>query len=606
MSDMQSAARTFFTSTTFAVAGASSDPSKFGHKIFAWYLAHDLHAVPVNPTCSSITVRRKEFDTVASPLKLKDPRNTGLSVITPPPITAQLLREAKQAGIKAVWLQPGSFTDKELDYAIKEFPGAAVGGYAKGTSWGCSTQPLSMSELFDLFPMELKLMVLDHVRDYCILYSLTVTLPGLYPWITDDAAKVVHAVSSNASPDIRVIQGLACMLLLSQFEFSSGRLSPGQTYPPSDKFPAAPQEMTASNLHAASPAHQNKGAYRFRIVRLAALQRLADLEQDVHNLTSCFNINQKTLDNLYVIKNGVCGRVHVGASEALRAVWQIAYLLLRSRIMLKEHTLDDVANEACKYLQGIPRDERLLIRDVIDLFSIENACLKRHQVVPHKHGLLRILFATVVGSVPDYVYDTALPDYNDLKQKPLLEGESTTRRRSALWTLIASMSAFSQSLVLRNETRPTWAYVLEFAVSASAGNQARSAPFAVSELGVRFERQKRQITLKRMIAENDGLTTADELAYDEHLRERYTHPEHEYLECFRPWLGLPFTSTMKVKDMVGMSGEDNGANASTGMFNSSTPLGRYMEFCLQSNQNGKADCDGMANLCEKVSAMRIT
>ncbi|KAK4960084.1 hypothetical protein LTR10_002975 [Elasticomyces elasticus] len=136
MSDMQSAARTFFTSTTFAVAGASSDPSKFGHKIFAWYLAHDLHAVPVNPTCSSITVRRKEFDTVASPSKLKDPQNTGLSVITPPPITAQLLREAKQVGIKAVWLQPGSFTDRELDYAIKEFPGAAVGGYAKGTVGG--------------------------------------------------------------------------------------------------------------------------------------------------------------------------------------------------------------------------------------------------------------------------------------------------------------------------------------------------------------------------------------------------------------------------------------------------------------------------------------
>ncbi|KAK5686318.1 hypothetical protein LTS10_002434 [Elasticomyces elasticus] len=441
-----------------------------------------------------------------------------------------------------------------------------------------------MSELFDLLPMELKLMVLDHVRDYCSLYSLAVTLPGLYPWITDDAAKVVHAVSSNASPDIRVIQGLACMLLLSKFEFSSGRLSPGQNSSTSrsyDKPPAAPQETTALNLDAGSPAYQDRGAYRFRIVRLAALQRLADLEQDVHNLTSCFSINQKTLDSLYVRKNGVCGRVHVKEPEALRAVWQIAYLLLRSRIMLKEHALDDVAEEASKYLQGIPRDERLLIRDVIDLFSIEHARLKRHQVVPHKHGLLRILFATVVGSVPDYVYDTALPNYNDLKQKPLLEGESTTRRRFALQTLTASMSAFSRSLVLRNETRPTWAYVLEF---ASAGNQARSAPFAVSELGVRFERQKRQITLKNMTAENNGLTTADELAYDEHLRERYTHPEHEYLECFRPWLGLPFTSTIKVKDIVGMSGGDNGANASTETFNCSTPLGKYMEFCRQSNQ----------------------
>ncbi|KAK3641795.1 hypothetical protein LTR56_011122 [Elasticomyces elasticus] len=466
-----------------------------------------------------------------------------------------------------------------------------------------------MSELFDLLPMELKLMVLDHVRDYRSLYNLAVTLPDLFPWITNDAAEVIRDVSSNASPHIRVIQDLACMLVLSKFEISTGRLSPGKissTARPYDKFLAVPQETTGLNLHAGSPAYQDKGAYRFRIVRLAALQRLADLEQDVHNLTSCFSINQNILDGLYVIKNGVCGRVHVGASEALRAVWQVAYLLLRSRIMLKEHALDDVAEVASKYLQSIPRDERLLIRDVIDLFSIEHARLKRHQVVPHKHGLLRILFDTVVGSVPDYVYDTALPNYNDLKQKPLLKGESTTRRRFALQTLTASMSAFSRSLVLRNETRPTWAYVLEFAVSASAGNQARSAPFAVSELGVRFERQKRQITLKNMIAENNGLTTADELAYDEHLRERDTHPEHEYLECFRPWLGLPFTSTMKVKDMVGMSGEDNGADASTEIFNCSTPLGRYMESCRQSNQNAKADCDGMANLCEKLSDMRIT
>ncbi|KAK5119558.1 hypothetical protein LTR85_007386 [Meristemomyces frigidus] len=134
--DMQSAARVFFSSPTFAVAGASSNTSKFGYKIFAWYLQHNLSAIPLNPTCSSVTVRRKEYETVPSASKLKDPKHTSLSVITPPPVTAQLLKEAKEAGIKAVWLQPGSFTDKELDYAIKEFPGAAVGGFAEGTVGG--------------------------------------------------------------------------------------------------------------------------------------------------------------------------------------------------------------------------------------------------------------------------------------------------------------------------------------------------------------------------------------------------------------------------------------------------------------------------------------
>jgi len=133
---MQSAARTFFSQASFAVAGASSNTSKFGHKIFAWYLIHNLPAVPLNPTCSSVTVRRKEYETISSPSNLPDPEHTGLSVITPPSVTAQLLREAKDAGVKAVWLQPGSFTNRELAYAIKEFSGAAVGGLSEGTRGG--------------------------------------------------------------------------------------------------------------------------------------------------------------------------------------------------------------------------------------------------------------------------------------------------------------------------------------------------------------------------------------------------------------------------------------------------------------------------------------
>lgn len=134
--DMQSAAKFFFSKSTFAVAGVSSNPAKFGYKIFAWYLGHNLHAVPLNPTTSSVTVSQKEYETLSSPSKLADPKNTSLSIITPPSVTAQLLKEAKDAGIQAVWLQPGTFTDKELDFAIKEFPGGALGGFSEGTIGG--------------------------------------------------------------------------------------------------------------------------------------------------------------------------------------------------------------------------------------------------------------------------------------------------------------------------------------------------------------------------------------------------------------------------------------------------------------------------------------
>ena len=133
---MQSAARHFFTSSTFAVAGASSLPHKFGYICFDWFKKHELHAVPLNPTAPTITVAQKDYSTVATISKLEDPTNTSLNVITPPLVTAQLLREAKAAGVKAVWLQPGSFGKEELDYAIKEFPGAAIGGFAEGTRGG--------------------------------------------------------------------------------------------------------------------------------------------------------------------------------------------------------------------------------------------------------------------------------------------------------------------------------------------------------------------------------------------------------------------------------------------------------------------------------------
>ncbi|KAK4990820.1 hypothetical protein LTR66_006701 [Elasticomyces elasticus] len=125
---MQSAAKAFFFSPRFAVAGASSDTRKFGHKVFAWYLAHDLPVTPLNPNQPSIHARSSVFATVADASSLPRPTETSLSVITPPPVTLQLLKEAKQAGVQAVWLQPGSFDEQSLDYAKKEWPGAAVAG----------------------------------------------------------------------------------------------------------------------------------------------------------------------------------------------------------------------------------------------------------------------------------------------------------------------------------------------------------------------------------------------------------------------------------------------------------------------------------------------
>lgn len=129
---MEAALKTFFSSPSFAVAGASSDPAKFGHKIYAWYLLHSLPATPLNPRASTVDVLGRSHHTVASPKALPSPKDFSLSVITPPAVTRELLKEAKEVGISAVWLQPGTYDDEILEWARKEFK-AAIGGTEPGS-----------------------------------------------------------------------------------------------------------------------------------------------------------------------------------------------------------------------------------------------------------------------------------------------------------------------------------------------------------------------------------------------------------------------------------------------------------------------------------------
>ena len=50
-------------------------------------------------------------------------------------MTRQVLEEAKKAGVKAVWLQPGSFDEEGMRFAKENFE-SAVGGYDDGTIGG--------------------------------------------------------------------------------------------------------------------------------------------------------------------------------------------------------------------------------------------------------------------------------------------------------------------------------------------------------------------------------------------------------------------------------------------------------------------------------------
>lgn len=109
----------FSKSRVYAVLGASSNPAKFGHKVTAWYLERDLPVYAINPGSSPILglVPVKNIAAAYDLTQSEHPDADGLSlsVITPPQVTKEAIKNAK--GVKSVWFQPGSWDEDCVEVA---------------------------------------------------------------------------------------------------------------------------------------------------------------------------------------------------------------------------------------------------------------------------------------------------------------------------------------------------------------------------------------------------------------------------------------------------------------------------------------------------------
>lgn len=103
--------------------------------VFAWYHQHSLPVTPIHPREKTINLPSREYPVASSPAALPVPKETSLSFVTPPPVTLQLLKEARDVGISAVWFQPGTYNDEVLDYARTNFA-AVIGGRGGAGSEG--------------------------------------------------------------------------------------------------------------------------------------------------------------------------------------------------------------------------------------------------------------------------------------------------------------------------------------------------------------------------------------------------------------------------------------------------------------------------------------
>ncbi len=115
----------FLAHGPWAVAGASTNRSKYGNKVLRCYLQHGREAYAVNPRAERIEGARS-FPDLASLVEQVGPIG-GLSIVTPPAITEALVEEAAQVGIPRLWMQIGAESGRAVRRA-RELGLACIAG----------------------------------------------------------------------------------------------------------------------------------------------------------------------------------------------------------------------------------------------------------------------------------------------------------------------------------------------------------------------------------------------------------------------------------------------------------------------------------------------
>ena len=113
----------FLAGKRFAVVGASQDRSKYGNKVLRAYMQNDLDVVPVNPKADEV-----EGLAAASDLTQVPGTVDGVSIVTPPNVTEQVVTQALALGIKNIWMQPGAESPAAIELAEQAGANVIAGG----------------------------------------------------------------------------------------------------------------------------------------------------------------------------------------------------------------------------------------------------------------------------------------------------------------------------------------------------------------------------------------------------------------------------------------------------------------------------------------------
>jgi uncharacterized protein len=107
----------FIASEPIAMVGVSRDPKKFGFAAFRELKEKGMNIIPVNPYTDEIHGSKAYRDLKSIPTGVK-----GAIIVTPKAATAAVVREAKDAGIKQIWIQQNADTKE----AVAELQGTDI------------------------------------------------------------------------------------------------------------------------------------------------------------------------------------------------------------------------------------------------------------------------------------------------------------------------------------------------------------------------------------------------------------------------------------------------------------------------------------------------
>jgi predicted CoA-binding protein len=107
----------FIASEPIAMVGVSRNPKKFGFTAFRELKEKGMNVIPVNPNAAEIHGIKVYPDIKSLPAEVK-----GLLVMTRKSATAGVVREAREKGIKQIWIQQMS----ESQEALKELEGSGI------------------------------------------------------------------------------------------------------------------------------------------------------------------------------------------------------------------------------------------------------------------------------------------------------------------------------------------------------------------------------------------------------------------------------------------------------------------------------------------------